>query len=340
MQLSRWLIVAILASASSFALPNAKLQAAKKQIDSLEFEGAAKLLSEAAEVTGNERAVVLEILELQGIVWGSLGGTDMARNAFRALLLLNPTYTLPRGQSPRVRAPFNLAKEQTAASGLVLEADVQRGSQVIEALAVRVKNNVPSLGQVVAFHLAVGGEARTERVKLDKEGRASVKVGAKRVKWWAELLGARDAVLMHLGDATHPMEEEAPDLVEPPPAPLVTEPSSPPPSGWVRPLGITLLASGAVAVGIGVVLGAQAEDARNKLKAVLQDGAVTTSLTQREAAKLNAQAQTFAPVANVLLFASAALAGTGLGLTIAGGTPDVAVTIAPAPGGAALWGHF
>ena len=102
-----------------------------------------------------------------------------------------------------------------------------------------------------------------------------------------------------------------------------------------------MLAAGAVAAGVGVAFGFMSTDARAQVTGATRDehGRVT-SLTQRDAAALEASAQTQATVANVLFVTGGVLAAGGLVLIIVG--PDAApvATLAPAAGGVVLSGSF
>ncbi len=340
----------VVAAGPALAAPNAKLAEAKRLVDDLELEAAAKALDAAAAVAGNDRATMLDLYELQGVVHGTQGKTDKAREAFKALLVLDPEHKLSGNQPPRVRTPFYEAKDWAARNGpLALDADVQKTGAVVDAITLKVKGDGLRLAKAVAFHLDLSGKPRFETARLDASGKATVKVGAAGVKWWAELLGEKDAVLVHLGTAAAPRDEAPKVAVAPPVDPLKDVPPPPPPppevaqpagGAWMRPTGIGLLAAGGVALGVGALMGLQANDAHNKVKNAARDANNNIiGITQREAAQLDAAERSNATVANVLFGTAAALAGTGLAFVILGGPSDD-VTLTPSPGGVVVSGRF
>jgi hypothetical protein len=341
----------ILVAVSALAAPNAKLLEARRLVDDLELDQAARALDAALQTPGNDRATLLEILEQQGVVWGTLGKGDKARDAFRLLLLLDPDHKLTKAQPPRVKTPFYEAGEWAQKNGpFQLDPDVAKTGDVVDSIAVRVKKDPLALARFVVFHLNVNGKDREEKVKLDKTGRASVKAGSAAVTWWAELLGDREAQLLQFGTAAAPRDER-PKKVEikvadlpPPPPPLVVQPP-PPTNTWMRPTGYGVAGAGVVALGVGIFEGFTSQSARDKLTKATRDpqtGAIT-SMTQREAAAADVTARNDAVIANVMFGCAAGLAATGVVLIILGAPADnaaPAVTVAPAPGGVVISGHF
>jgi len=320
---------------------NPKLEEARALVDDLAFEKAASVLDAAARMEGNSRQEVLNILALQGIVHGTLGKQARAYDAFRELLLLDPGYQLSADQPPRVRTPFYEAKAWVQDNGpfdATASAEVQDGE--VRAVVVTTSKDVLRLARAVRFHLRVEGVERSEEVAL-VDGRAEAKVGAPQVAWWFEVLGAHQRVLLEGGSATAPREETAGSAAVPVEAPGVSS-AGPSRRGWLLPTGFGLVGASVVAGGVGVVFGLMASSARSTvLNAEKNANGLVTGLTQREAAALEQQARTSATVANVLWGIGGALAATGLLLVIFGSADaGPAVSLAPAPGGMAMWGTF
>lgn len=317
---------------------NPKLEEARRLVEDLELEQAAKVLDAAERIEGNSRAEVLEILALQGMAYGTLGKDAKAHDAFRELLLLDPGYKLPADQPPRVRTPFFEAKSWTQDNGpftATPSAEVKDGE--VRALTVTMSKDLLRLARSVRFHLRVDGAERTEDVAL-AGGKASAKASGPRVAWRYEVLGTHARVLLEGAEREDGVSSPAVASVEP--AVVIGE--APRSSGWMRPTGYGLLGAGVVAAGVGVVFGLMANGARSTvLNADKNANGLVTGVTQREAAALEQQAQTNALLANVLWGVGGALAATGVLFVVFGGADSApSVALAPAPGGVSLWGHF
>jgi len=326
-------VAIVLVSQAASAAPDAKLTQAKKLFDDLDVDGAAKVLDQAFAQGGYDQASYIELKGLEGLVQATLGHARQARDAFYQALLLKPDWKLPGDQPPRVRTPYYEAKGLAAENGPTsLEGDATLTAGTVESVSV---------GTAVMFHLNVDGAGRTERVALDAKGQAQVKVGAKRVTWWAELFTAKDDVLVTLASAGAPREDGEKPVAEVTPPVEVAKPAGGG-GGWMRPVGYGLVGAGVVAGGVGALLGAQAEEARAKIRNAETNGSgVVTGLTQREAYALDASARSNATIANVLFGTAVALAGTGVVfIVVNGGGEKPAVTFAPTPAGVVVAGAF
>jgi len=338
----------VLCAAIALAGPNARLAEAKRLIDDLELEKAGKALEGALLVEGNDRESLLDIYELQGVVFATLGKADKARDAFRTLLVLDPNHQLAGAQPPRVRTPFYEAKDWAAKNGpLALAGDAQLAGDAVQEVSAKVTGDALNMARVVVFHLDVGGTPRVEKVRLEKGAAAAqARVGAPAVKWWAEVLGERDAVLARLGTEAQPREDKAKPEVAVAPKELPKEAVAPVQAQqvlanpWMRPTGFALLGAGAVAGGVGGFLGWQSADARQKIANAARDSnGVVTGITQKQAAEFDATARNSAVAANVLFVTAGVVAATGLVFAIAGGaTEDVQVS--PGAGGFVVSGRF
>ena len=318
-----------------------KVAEARRLIDDLELEAALKALDAADKVEGNDRATVLEILTLQGIAFGTLGKDAKTRDSFRKLLTLSPSATLPSDLPPRVRTPFFEAKDWASTNGPLVAtpgADVSEG--LVRSVQVTVEKDVLRLVRTVRFHLKADAAEQVVDVALTF-GKAEAPVGKSTVSWWAELLSERKGVLVEVGSASAPRKESA--VVTPvavAAAPVVEAPA-PVSGGWRRPTGVVLLGAGAVAAGVGIVLGVQSNAARTQVTGATKDelGRVT-GVTQSQAAALETSARTQATVANVLFGVGGAFAAAGVVLVVLGPTSEPVVTLSPAPGGVVVAGSF
>ncbi len=314
-----------------------KLSEAKRLIDDLELESALKALDAAEKTEGNDRATLHEIYTLQGIAYGTLGKEAKTRDSFRKLLLIAPEATLPADLPPRVRTPFFEAKDWAATNALVVKPFAELGEGEVLWVKVVVEKDVLRLARSVRFHFK---GSQTVEVPLTG-GKAQAPVGKPTATWWAEVLNERKGVLVELGSARSPRDEGT--VVAPIPAGREVESEGPVAVtlAWRRPVGIGVLCAGVVAAGVGVVMGVQANEARNKVNSAARDeqGRVT-SLTQRDAQALEVSARGQATVANVLFGVGGGLAAAGVVLIILGPSSEPTLALSPAPGGLLVSGTF
>jgi hypothetical protein len=331
-----------LATAAGAASP--RLEEARKLIDDLEMEAALKALDAADKTEGNDRQTVLEILTLQGIAFGTLSKEAKTRDSFRKLLLLDPEAKLPNDLPPRVKTPFFEAKEWAATNGpFTATAGATFGNGLVQSVKLTMQKDVLRLARTARFHLKIDGATQDVDVPFTA-GKAEAPVAKAGVAWWAEVLSERKGVLLLVGSANAPREDGAQSPVAragPVTEPLAVETQAPVAGGWRRPTGFVLLGAGAVAAGVGVILGAQSGAARARLTNATRDeqGRVT-GLTQAEAGPLEAGANTQAAVANVLFGVGGALGAAGVVLVVLGPAGEPTVALSPAPGGVFVSGHF
>jgi hypothetical protein len=308
--------VALVAAVAAGA-PNPKIGEARKQFEDLDFEKAARTLAAAEGTPGNDREQVLEILQLQGIVFGTMSKEAKARDAFRELLTLSPDFKLEGNHPPRVRTPFYEAKEWVD-TNIPLQLEPLAVFDVrVTALTVLVKKDTLRLVKGARFFIDEGPEPRSRETAFSG-GVARVELDAPKVAWRVQLLGARDAVLLELGPFTH-QGSSAP--VTKPTATPGAEPGKPTAlaatatateGGWMRPASYGVLGAGAVALVVGAIFGVMANEARAKVTgAMTNEAGLITSLSQREAAGFEARLKQQGTIANVLF-------GVGGGLLAAG----------------------
>jgi hypothetical protein len=336
---------------------NPDLDKAAKLVADLQYAEAQGALDAALKRPGNDRDTMLRIYELQGIVYGTLNQSAKAVKAFQALLTLAPDHKLTGDNPPRVMTPFYEARGRAADTGRLdakaLPAAMTQGR--VAQLAVEVTSDPLKMVKKVRFHLKVDDKAWAEQV-TDVVGRnASVSTDANEVKWYAELLGDREAALFELGNAAAPRTDgSAPvakseikaapsEEVSAPPAPPAASATAEVSSGTsgVRVAAYGVFAAGVVGLGVGAALGIVSFMNRNTINNAMRDSnGNVTGLTQTQAYALDAQVHTFATVANVLFGVGGALAATGVVLFIVSPSSAGSVALAPAGNGFVLSGAF
>jgi hypothetical protein len=349
MQRVGWL--AGLVAAVALGAPNAKIAEAKKYLDELELEKAAKALAAAETQPGNDRAQTLEILRLQGIVFGTMNKEAKVRDAFRKLLILAPDFALTGDQPPRVRTPFYEAKEWVAQNEpLQLEAAsgaLSKGTEYV----VTVRRDLLRLVKRVRFLVADGPP---QEVVVENNA-ARLIVDGPQAAWRIELLGARDAVLLEQGPFAGPAAPAPVAAATPAPDPAnAATPSSgstgaavqvtqrPAPSGWMRPTSYALLGVAVVAAGIGLGLGVDAQATRQRLAGLTPNEAgLIEGLTQRQALAQEAAARSQAMFANGLFVGAGVLAAAGVLFFLLGEPVDSsAASVGLSPSGLVVRGSF
>lgn len=312
---------------------------ARALIDEFQFAKALTVIGDTLKEPGLEAAMLISLYELEGIAHATSGATGPARESFARLLTLDPAHAMPNELPPKVRTLYFGARTvaQREALELVAEPPTRAGG-FIEALSVTVKTSslIPVTG--VRFIVSIDdGPSTTTVVPLDGAHQPTVKVHGAKVKWWADLLGAREAVLRSVEREELPPAE---DLVKK--VPVGVGQAAPTASGsWVKPAGVAVGLGGLVGVTIGAVLGGQSADARAKIAGAQTDAnGVVIGLTQVEAARLDAAARG-GLAANVLMISGGALTATGLLMFLLG--PDEsapAVSVTMGPGGITAAGRF
>ncbi len=324
----RLLSLALVLPLAVFAGPNPKIAEARKQFEDLELEKAARTLAAAEVVPGNDRKQVLEILELQGIVYGTWNKDAKARDAFRELLTLNPEFKLGGEHPPRVRTPFYEAKGWVVENApLQLEGTATTG-ELVTALEVKVKKDALRLVKGVRFVIIEGGDPTPQDVTL-ADGVAKLTVDAARLVWRAELIGNHEATVFELGPFTHSgtTRSSEPVAVVAPVAAVEQAASG----GWMKPTSYALFGVGAAALVAGAVFGIMSSDGRSRVtNAATSPTGLITSVTQRESALVEKQSMQQAVIANVLFGAGGALAAGGaLLFFLAPSASPVTVLVAP-----------
>lgn len=303
------------------------LDTARAELKALRYPAADKALKAALATSGFSRAEALEYYELKGLVAGGANRGAEARDAFVALLTLDPEFKLKGKPAPRVTTPFfearTLVKEQ-GALGVTVEGapDAQR----VGPVRITVKGS-SALVRGLRLELVEGGARREE--PLAASG-GVVDVRSRRIVIIVRALGERDWVLFE--SAPTQLESPAPPAPAPgpPPSPPLVERPAPVPEARFRPLAYGLGAGGAAAIVVGIVFGLQARSARE----LAERGAVTRA----EALELAPRAVREATIANVLFIAGGAALAGGVLTFILGLPPSTQVSLVPLEGGAMAMG--
>lgn len=342
--------VALVAAVAAGA-PNPKIGEARKQFEDLDFEKAARTLAAAEGTPGNDREQVLEILQLQGIVFGTMNKEAKARDAFRELLTLSPDFKLEGNHPPRVRTPFYEAKEWVD-TNIPLQLEPRAMFDVsVTALTVLVKKDTLRLAKGARFLIDEGPEPRSRDTAFTG-GVAKVELDAPKVAWRVQVLGAKDAVLLELGPFTH-QGSAAPTVAKTTTTPGVepaTSTATPPAAtasasegSWMRPASYGVLGAGAVALVVGAVFGVMANEARAKVTgAMTNEAGLITSVSQRDAAGFEARMKQQGTIANVLFGVGGGLLAAGAILFFVGAPASngTQVSLHLSPSGFAVMGLF
>jgi hypothetical protein len=317
------LVLAVSLSSSPALSPLADAEA---QYFQMNYKGTLDALAKVKPQKDLPRAVLLRMLELEGLTAAHLKLTARAQEALRRLFVLDPEHAFG-SFAPRVNTQLLEARGWAKAQGALTATPAEPATRLgaVEAVGVVVRKDPLALVVSVRFHTRdAGGTWQASLVPLSG-GSATVPTTGERVEWWAQVLGGNDAVLLELGEATRPLVTQAPAAAEParplvertPPtvdvvtAPPALEAASAPRRPSLGPW--VTLGAGALAAGVGAVFGLNAASARARLdRPVLDADDVVMGLTQTEAKRLHDQMQLDAWVANVSFGVGVALAVTAL----------------------------
>lgn len=350
----RALALVCLASVAAWG-ESSQLARARKLTDGLRYAEAAKALDAAWKASNNDRAAVLEILMLTGVVQATLNNKAKAVEAFSRLHALAPNYPLIADYGPRVMTPYYEGRSWAADHPVTFTAEGPRieDGRVV-GLSAKVSDSL-RLARSVRFHVkADGGPWLAQQAPLAAPS-VTLKTPSEKVLFWLELVGERNTQLATVGSEENPQLAEVsgktatntlsrppdPEPVDAPlPSPPLTSATSAGKPSALRPVGYVLVGAGAAAVVVGSIFGLQANGARLQLQAATfdADGRVL-SLTQKKAFELEQAQTTGATLANALFIGGGVLAVTG-GILWVLGAPPPKIAIAPTPGGLMIAGEL
>jgi len=315
--------------------PNPELPQARLLLEELRYAEAATALEAARARPGNDRATLLQILELQGVVAAMLRQQVKARTAFQTLLSLAPDHQLVGDYSPRVMTPYFEARGWVDEIGaLRLEAaPVVKTDATLERLAVRLPSDPLKLGHVVRFHLRLDTAPWSQQEAPVENGEASVPVQGGQVQWWVELLDEHQAVLTTIGSQEEPLADiivQAQALRD-----GLKQGQGKQALTSMRTAGYVLLGVAAGSGAVGGLFGLRSNSARSEVEnAPVNEQGVTVGLTQRQAQQLDARARSSARLANVLFGVAGVTAVVGGTFWVLGAP----VKVSASPAGVALKG--
>jgi len=304
---------------------------ARALVKQLKYNAALPALAKARATPGNDRAALLDILWMQGLVAATLNRKDEARSAFRELLALEPDFKVQGDQPPKVMTPFYEAKNWAVTNGrLSLELD----APTAHAVSARVEHDPLSLARAVRFWVREpGGPWKQQRVAAPF---ALTFPGDGPHEVWAELLGENDASLVSAQSEERPLRigvSATPARVEAAPVPVEPQPAVPPPAPPLEAAqpaprsvsaaqwaGVVAAAIAAGAGGVGAVFGVMSRQGAQQLMDLQMShmGSAVTELSQADAFALQDRFHQQASAANGLFITAAVCAVVAVVLVIVG----------------------
>jgi hypothetical protein len=305
------------------ALGDANLDKARSLVSDVKYGEAAKALSAAEAATGNARADLIEIYELQGIVYGTLNKPDLARAAFTKLFALDPEHKLNGKLSPRVTTPFYEAKGKAHESGaLELKHGAALANDRVEGLGFTL-SDPQHMAKKLKLHVSEDGKPWRD-VEQSAAAQVMIPVSGRQVYWYAVLLGDHDAELATVFTAGAPGLERvampvSASVVEEKPQPeaKAAPPEAPAPAEIVqvpryRTAAMTFVVLSLVATTLSFVCVGSYVTAVNQWKAVphLPDG--TLDVTRAQAYDIDLRVRTGATGMVIMLPLTAIFSAVGI----------------------------
>ncbi len=128
---TRGVLAALLVLGGIARADNLKLAEARRALRDVQYEDARELLVEALAFGGSSPAELREIYVLSAEAAAVLDRAELSEEYYGRLLALDPAEEPPAGASPKVRAPFVIARNAMAARGR-LEVHLARRGRAIE----------------------------------------------------------------------------------------------------------------------------------------------------------------------------------------------------------------
>jgi hypothetical protein len=281
--LGGWMAAAPAAPASPAPAATAKahLQHADELIDALQFDQALAELKQARQTEDTDRATLLQVLEMTGLVQVSLNQPAAADRTFHELLVLDPDHVAPKAWSPKIRTRFFEAASWLSkvhpltakvAPGLAPDGRVDR-------VSVKVDDEALHLAETVTVHLLAPDKRASAPLTA---GEAQVPVPpAPTLRGWVSIHGKGQETLLTVGDPERPLVWVGTAKA----APLVrADDPSPTSEARFRPAAYGLMAGGAVGLGLSGLFGFWASSASSALSGAARNSSgQVTGLTQRDA---------------------------------------------------------
>jgi hypothetical protein len=315
---------------------NPELAKAEKLYEAFKYPEAEKALVKALALPDNDRATVVRIWALRGIV-DATQGKKSAVEHFRRLVAIDPEHSLSRDLGPRILQPFYEAKarlDETPAIKLEATATLTTSGQ---QLKVAVKNDTFGLGATLRFFWRAPGGEWKSRTGTAGESMTELVPGTE-AEYRAELLNSADGVLMEAGTAGTPLKADEPRTASGRP---MVEQRAARESGPGRKAGIALAVVGGACLVGALTSGIISTAARGEVENPRRDeNGMLVGITPERAKELESRTVGAAVASNLLLVTGlvAAVGGTALIIFDPGGGAQVQV--APAAGGVVVNGRF
>ena len=151
----------------ALAAENPYLERGSELFNAMHYEAAAKALELAAQAPTSTREERLLVLNLLGRAQAAQGLSAEAESSFTRLLMLDASAPSPEGESPKIRALFQRAKQRLFPAGFV---GLKRAPSLENRLSIEV---VDPWGRVGS--LALVGQSGRRALKL-KDSQATVEL--------------------------------------------------------------------------------------------------------------------------------------------------------------------
>ncbi|GAB4558433.1 MAG: hypothetical protein Tsb0020_03410 [Haliangiales bacterium] len=311
-------IVALLLAAATLFVSGAAvadesdaLAEARQALDELQYRKALRALRRAVESGENDPAAIRDVYRMLGEVQASLGKPKLAVGHFRSLLTLDPSADLAPGVSPKLREPFDEAKQAAPeAIAIRCRTDADSGE-------VRLDVDSDPLAMIAGARIAyrVDGGA-VELLEARGDGSRTVRIPTTgEVALVCTAIDTHGNQLLSIGTWEEPLRlaPPAPAIAPGPSARDTPAPSTPVYARWYLWGAATVAAAGA-----GGYFAWQSQRDQDELDRINQDSA---NYSFSEALAVEDRAKQNALIANI----SFAVAGTFAAATL------LSLVLAPDP---------
>ena len=306
--------------------PVSDLQRGAELFDQYKYAEARAAFAKALKAPNLKRGELLDLLEMTGVAAAQQRQVDAAQAAFIELLTLDPDHKLKADYAPRVMTPFLEARRIVGEKG-ALEASASPvfAPDRVDSITLSVTKDPLQKVRSVRFHLWVAGAWTTVSAPV---AAAAFDVKQPEAKWWAELLGEKDAQLLLLGTAEEPRVTAAPKPAAPEPvavaAPLAAVQVEGRPAsssgGGVRTASYGVAAAAVLAAGAGAFFGVRANNDYAQITGAQMNGSGVLSITEHDANVFESAGRSSALAANSLFIGAGVLAVAAVLMWILGGT--------------------
>jgi hypothetical protein len=224
----------------------------------IDYEASLRIAMACIEQGTLDRESLVRAYALLGTGHGALGQAEEARQAFGAVLALDPGFSLGRGVSPTIRRPFYEASE--GARPLAMDAsDILFGEGT---LRIRLRGPLSLVGQVRVFWRPYDS-GPFEQVELAPAPSTDTRLAGttRGVQAYVQVVDAHGNLLLQRGEDLMPLTL---GVVTPVPVPEEPPPPEDPVGHHITAIGLTVLAL--TAIGAGVAFTVIGNDAAGQLR--------------------------------------------------------------------------